>query len=255
MSSIIRTCLYLQHPTRPQSPQSPISDSIMLNLKRLFSARKSDDTNPDTDFARRPSATFSVKTAPLNLTPKSPPTISSSLSAKKYHLPKLPRLDTIKLFDTDIDSSSSHDPEESIPPSPKPERVSYSSLPHSLQIQIPRKPLLQTWDPRAPIKNPSLHIRAKALLKQRYRSKFNFDFTFKEGLDRKDYDWMWVSEEELERKVLADIVWVRERYAQAVQGEPSDEDLVRWFEGGEEQVKGIRVMGGTMRKGSLPAWL
>lgn len=59
-----------------------------------------------------------------------------------------------------------------------------------------------------------------------------------------------MSEEELERKVLADIVWVRERYAQAGQAEPSDADLVRWFGGDEKQMPRIVVTGATPTKRS-----
>lgn len=41
---------------------------------------------------------------------------------------------------------------------------------------------------------------------------------------------MWASEEELERKVLADIVWVRERYFQAKREEPTDSEIVWWYD-------------------------
>lgn len=77
------------------------------------------------------------------------------------------------------------------------------------------------------------------MLKDRYRSKFEFDFTFKEGWERKDYDWIWVTKEELERKVVEDVVWVRKRYFQAGRLEPGDVDLVRWFEG---DVRGSKVI-------------
>jgi len=65
-------------------------------------------------------------------------------------------------------------------------------------------------------------------------------------MEHKDYDWIWVSEEELERKVLADIVWVRERYMQAGQAEPSDADLVRWYEGDKKLMPRIMVTGATL---------
>ncbi len=40
------------------------------------------------------------------------------------------------------------------------------------------------------------------------------------GVSRRAYHFLWATEEQLDAKVMDDIVWVRERFAQARQSEP-----------------------------------
>jgi hypothetical protein len=86
------------------------------------------------------------------------------------------------------------------------------------------------FDPGEPLWNADMHVAAKLALKRRYQSKLTVDFQVPEGLSVRDYDFRWVDEEDLDRKVLHDIVWVRERYAQIGKGEPSDEDIIWWYD-------------------------
>lgn len=85
------------------------------------------------------------------------------------------------------------------------------------------------FDPRALLTDRSIHKVAREVLKRRYQSKFTLDFEPAPGASLRDYDFLWVSAAELERKVVEDIVWVRERYAQANKEEPSDEDVIFWY--------------------------
>jgi hypothetical protein len=43
---------------------------------------------------------------------------------------------------------------------------------------------------------------------------------------------LWVKPGELEQRVLEDIIWVRERYAFARKGEPTDEDITFFYDAG-----------------------
>lgn len=88
----------------------------------------------------------------------------------------------------------------------------------------------QAFDPGAPVTDRSLHRRAREALKRRYQSKFTIDFTPPLGVDVREYDFIWCDEEELDLKVLRDIIWVRERFAQAKRGEPSDECIIHWYD-------------------------
>lgn len=45
-----------------------------------------------------------------------------------------------------------------------------------------------------------------------------------------DYVFLWVQPGELEKKVLEDIVWVRECFAYARKSEPTDEDIIHWYD-------------------------
>ncbi|POS86593.1 hypothetical protein EPUL_003627 [Erysiphe pulchra] len=115
---------------------------------------------------------------------------------------------------------------------------------YDVQKPIQRKPVppQETWppnfrlnepakfDPKAPLTNKSINSRARKILKKRYQSKFTLDFNPPRGLTPRAYDFLWVDEEELDRKVLDDIVWVRQRYAQARKMEPSDQDIIWWYD-------------------------
>jgi len=74
-----------------------------------------------------------------------------------------------------------------------------------------------------------MHVSAKAALKKRYQSKLTVDFEVPHGLSVRDYDFRWVDADELDRKVLEDIVWVRERYAQIGKDQPSNEEIIWWY--------------------------
>lgn len=86
------------------------------------------------------------------------------------------------------------------------------------------------FDPNAPLINPSIHARARKVLKERYQSKFTFGRDSTKDLTQRVYDVVWVDEEELDRKVLYDIIWVRQRYAQAKRKEPNDQDILWWYD-------------------------
>jgi hypothetical protein len=77
-----------------------------------------------------------------------------------------------------------------------------------------------------------MHTQAKAALKKRYQSKFTIDFTPPTGASNSEYDFMWVEASELENRVLSDVVWVRERFAYAGKDEPTDEEIIWWFDAG-----------------------
>ncbi|TQS39306.1 hypothetical protein Golomagni_00171 [Golovinomyces magnicellulatus] len=63
------------------------------------------------------------------------------------------------------------------------------------------------FDPIAPLTNTSIHARARKVLKERYQSKFTFDRDSTKDLTTRSYDVVWVDDEELDRKVLYDIIW------------------------------------------------
>jgi hypothetical protein len=94
--------------------------------------------------------------------------------------------------------------------SPDPRRASY----------IPK------FDPQAARQDPSLHRKAKEALKRRYQSKFTLDFEPHEGASPRDYDFLWIKKGELEKRVLEDIIWVRERFAYARREEPTDDEII-----------------------------
>jgi hypothetical protein len=78
-----------------------------------------------------------------------------------------------------------------------------------------------------------MHLHAKAALKKRYQSKFTVEFEIPQGLSIRDYDFRWVDDKELDRKVLEDIIWVRERFNQVGKPEPTDEEIVWWYDAGK----------------------
>ncbi|CZT11327.1 uncharacterized protein RAG0_15499 [Rhynchosporium agropyri] len=85
------------------------------------------------------------------------------------------------------------------------------------------------FDPQTPRVDPNIHKLARSVLKHRYTTKFTLDFEPPPGVNRHEYDFIWVTPEELDRKVLEDIVWVRERYAQAGREEPDCNDVIFWY--------------------------
>lgn len=75
-----------------------------------------------------------------------------------------------------------------------------------------------------------MHAKARLALTNKYKSKFTIDFELAEGQSMDDYHFVWASEEDLKKKVLDDVVWVRERYAQAGKDEPTDDELIAWYD-------------------------
>jgi len=86
------------------------------------------------------------------------------------------------------------------------------------------------FDPQAPRRDPTMHVKARAALMKRYQSKFKLDFEPVGGTNVRDYDFLWVQHGELERRVMEDIIWVRERFAYARKEEPGDDDIIWWFD-------------------------
>ncbi|KAK2623930.1 hypothetical protein QTJ16_006564 [Diplocarpon rosae] len=112
----------------------------------------------------------------------------------------------------------------------------------STPLPIKRKPInpsltdpffvceVPKFDAQAPRTDPSMMRLAKCVLKHRYTTKFDMDgFEFAPGVLRREYYFIWASDEELDRKVMEDVIWVRERYAQAGKGEPDDNDVISWY--------------------------
>lgn len=58
----------------------------------------------------------------------------------------------------------------------------------------------------------------------------------------RDYDFRWVDAEEMDRKVLEDIVWIRARYAQIGKEEPTDEQIIWWYDA-QDFVDGVESIG------------
>ncbi|KAL2060319.1 hypothetical protein VTL71DRAFT_9714 [Oculimacula yallundae] len=85
------------------------------------------------------------------------------------------------------------------------------------------------FDPQTPRTDPTKHRLAKSVLRHRYTTKFTLDFEPPTGVNRHDYDFIWATPEELDRKVMEDIIWVRERYAQAGREEPDCNDIIFWY--------------------------
>ena len=104
---------------------------------------------------------------------------------------------------------------------------------------------LREFDPCAPVTHPFLHKRAREALKRRYLSKFTEEGDLRSDSDnvsnvcgasiRREYGFKaergkWCNAAQLDLKVLEDIVWVRERFLQAKQEEPTDEDIIRFYD-------------------------
>ncbi len=86
------------------------------------------------------------------------------------------------------------------------------------------------FDPHAPLADPNMHARARIALTARYQSKFSVNFEPAPGHAVHEYAFLWSSAAELERRVLGDIIWARERYAQAKMDEPTDMHLIEFFD-------------------------
>jgi hypothetical protein len=95
-----------------------------------------------------------------------------------------------------------------------------------------RASYIPKFDPQAPRRDASLHTKATQALKKRYQSKFTLDFEPHEGVNLRDYDFLWVNSAELDTKVLEDIIWVRERFAYAKKEEPTDDEIIWWYDAG-----------------------
>lgn len=125
---------------------------------------------------------------------------------------------------------------------------------------------LREFDPCAPVTHPFLHKRAREALKRRYLSKFTQEGALRSDNDdvsgvcgasiRREYGFRtetgtWCNAAQLDLKVLEDIVWVRERFAQAKQEEPTDGDIIRWYDAEQFDVGAKSVMsfeGSTFNK-------
>jgi hypothetical protein len=120
-----------------------------------------------------------------------------------------------------------------VPPSrPSTSATNLLSLFGTSALNLTYSGTLPTFDPRDPLFDSSMHTRAKAALKKRYQSKFIIDFTPPTGASKSEYDFMWAEASELENRVLSDVVWVRERFAYAGKDEPTDEEIIWWFNAG-----------------------
>lgn len=86
------------------------------------------------------------------------------------------------------------------------------------------------FDPKAARKDATLHAHAREVLLKRYKSKFTFDFLPHNNQDMTTYEFIWAGKGVLEEKVLEDIMFVRERFAYAGKDEPTDQDLIRWYD-------------------------
>jgi hypothetical protein len=129
-------------------------------------------------------------------------------------------------------------------------RMAIRRKPVGLPID-PRRPSYVTkFDPQAPRQDASLHAHAREVLKKRYQSKFTFDFIPREGVSLRDYDFLWVKAGDLEEKILEDIIWVRERFAYARKDEPTDEEIIFWYNAGAfDHKKGGKLVNAESKEG------
>lgn len=89
-----------------------------------------------------------------------------------------------------------------------------------------------------------MHVRAKEALKRRYQSKITVDFEVPKGLSARDYDFRWVDPEEMDRKIMEDLIWVRERFCQSGREEPTDVEIIWWYDAGKFDNEGGSLSGG-----------
>lgn len=157
-------------------------------------------------------------------------TITRPKSSQKLQLPPIPSLKPLTLNDLAselnetswIEKSPNYEVQKPIRRKPVPNHE-FQSSDFYLNESV-------NFDPNAPLINPSIHARARKVLKERYQSKFTFGRDSTKDLTQRVYDVVWVDEEELDRKVLYDIIWVRQRYAQAKRKEPNDQDILWWYD-------------------------
>jgi hypothetical protein len=109
-------------------------------------------------------------------------------------------------------------------------RITIKRKPVGLPIDPRRPSYVAKFNPQAPRQDASLHAHARQVLKERYQSKFTFDFVPRVGVNLRDYNFLWVKTGDLEKKVLEDIIWVRERFAYARKDEPTDEEIIFWYD-------------------------
>ncbi|KAE8449380.1 hypothetical protein EG329_008281 [Mollisiaceae sp. DMI_Dod_QoI] len=180
--------------------------------------------------------------------------LGHSISSKNIRLPPIPSFKPINLSSLDIFKSK----DDAIPSIPAEiRRKPCPSRADTFESTTPTTPTqssilyqkFRVFDPCAPATNPSLHKRARDALKRRYQSKFTVEFQPPPGVSLREYDFIWCDEGDLDMKVLQDVVWVRERYAQAKQGEPTDEDIIRWYDAERFDLNAASVV--TSNEGSL----
>jgi hypothetical protein len=120
-----------------------------------------------------------------------------------------------------------------VPPSrPSTSATNFLSLLGISALNLTYQGAMPKFDPRAPLLDTRMHTRAKVALKKRYQSKFTIDFTPPTRASKSEYDFIWVEGSELESRVLSDVIWVRERFAYAGKDEPTDEEIMWWFDAG-----------------------
>ncbi|KAH8603032.1 hypothetical protein B0O99DRAFT_18318 [Bisporella sp. PMI_857] len=95
----------------------------------------------------------------------------------------------------------------------------------------------QPWQALEFCQNISMHNRAKIALTRKYLSKFqhlNQGVGAKLGHTGRNFGRHWINRPTLELRVLSDILWARERYEEYYgMGEPSDEDIIAFFDAQE----------------------
>ncbi|KAI6250551.1 hypothetical protein HI914_01454 [Erysiphe necator] len=198
-------------------------DSLKRTLRGHNGRRRCISSFLPQDRAKEDAANIEAKMALLNLGQR-------RRSLHELQLPTIPHLKpltmsvlTAALEDrTWAEKSPPYDSQKPIQRKPVPPQEIW---PHNLRLNEAAE-----FDPKTPLTNKSIHSRARKTLKKRYQSKFTLDFNPPRGLTPRAYDFLWVDEEELDRKVLDDIVWVRQRYAQARKLEPTDQDIIWWYD-------------------------
>ena len=95
------------------------------------------------------------------------------------------------------------------------------------------------FDPKEARKDPALHAHARQVLLKRYKSKFTYEFNPHNNQDMSTYEFIWAGKGVLEAKVLEDIMFVRERFAFAGKNEPTDKELIHWYDAEAFDVKDV----------------
>lgn len=168
-----------------------------------------------------------------NLPRFKPITISNFLAISN---PSAANMDTVEEDEEPTDTVrllTSHDRSEREALEKTQSRMTFKRKPVGLDSLDPRRAsYLPKFDPQAVRQDASLHRKAKEALKRRYQSKFTLDFEPHKGASPRDYDFLWIKKGELEKRVLEDIIWVRERFAYARREEPTDDEIIWWFDAG-----------------------
>ncbi|RKF60374.1 hypothetical protein OnM2_051056 [Erysiphe neolycopersici] len=198
-------------------------DSIKKTFRGRHDRRRNTSSYISNDRAKDDAVNIEAKMAILNFGQR-------RRSLQELQLPKIPHLKPLTMSAliaaledrTWAEKSPPYDGQKPIQRKPVPPQEIW---PPNFRLNEPAK-----FDPNTPLTNKSINSRARKILKRRYQSKFTLDFNPPRGLTPRAYDFLWVDEEELDRKVLDDIVWVRQRYAQARKMEPSDQDIIWWYD-------------------------